>query len=272
VLSLGIGVMLGAMVAYYFSHYLSSEKFLLWGWRIPFLISIIFGVITFYVRKATQESPIYVKYKKSQKRNHSPILEVFKKHKIQMLFAICIYMTVTVPFYNITTFMTTFLTQYVGSKIDHALFINFFSMFMFTLITPLAGRFSDIYGRKIVTQLSAFGILIFAYPCYSLLATGILAYQLFAEVVFALLLGCFFSPVPAILVELFPTSVRYTGISLSYNVGVMIFGANTPIIANKLINLSGGNLKMPAYYIIFAVIITLIALYLYEDKHNKKLI
>lgn len=269
-LSLGAGVFLGIVVSLGVSSLLSEEYFITWGWRVPFIISLAIGMVAFYIKNNIDESPIYLKAKEHGKISKTPIYEVIHHHWKELLIATALYLTVTVPFYTFTAFFSTFLQSYTNSSLTESMVINGIAIFVFMFAIPFTGWLSDIYGRKKI--LISFGILIaaVAYPSFLLLLEGGVIYPLIGQILFGLAVGGFMGPIPATLVELFPTNIRFTGLALSYNFSAALFGGTAPFVYLKLIEWTG-SIMSPVFYILMFVCITMFALYHYKDHYKDAL-
>jgi MHS family proline/betaine transporter-like MFS transporter len=268
--SLGAGVLLGILVTFACSHYLGKESFESWGWRIPFAISLFIGMIAFYIKAYVSESPVYELAKKHGHISSQPLTDMIKNDLHLLWKATAIYLTVTVPFYTFTGFFSNFLQQTMSFSMKDAITINGIAIVFFMAVMPISGRLSDIFGRKKVLICSAVSIGFLAYPCIYLLNTGDYINSLIAEILFGMALGCYMAPVPATLVELFPTSIRFSGLALSYNISAAMFGGTAMVVYKQLIKLTGSNF-IPAYYVVAFVLITLISIYNYKDKYKEVL-
>jgi MFS transporter, MHS family, proline/betaine transporter len=268
--SLGAGVLLGIIVSLGVSKFLSPENFISWGWRLPFIVSLGIGMIAFYIKNNIDESPIYLKAKEHGNLSKTPIHEVIFGHWKDLIVAISMYLTTTVPFYSFTAFFSTFCQHHSNMSLHEALFINGLSLIGFMFVMPLSGWLSDKIGRKKVMIGSAILIGIVTFPVFKLMLMGGFIYPLIGQSIFGIALGCYMGPVPAALVELFPTSIRFTGLALSYNVSAALFGGTAPFVYLFLIKFTG-SIFAPAFYIIAFVIITIIILTRYKDPYKKEL-
>ena len=268
--SLGAGVLLGIVVSLGFSHYLPEEDFMSWGWRLPFIVSLGIGMIAFYIKNNVDESPIYLEAKKHGNLSKTPVSEVFVNHWRELLIAIGIYITVTVPFYTFTAFFSTYLQHHANMTLHDSLVINGISMFVFMAAIPLTGYLSDLYGRKLVLMVSSVLVALVAYPVFSLMLEGGIIYPLIGQIIFGVALGAYMGPVPATLVELFPTNIRFTGLALSYNFSAAIFGGTAPFVYLNLIKITG-SVMSPVFYILGFVVLTMMALLYYRDNYKKAL-
>jgi MHS family proline/betaine transporter-like MFS transporter len=270
IISLLIGFLLGSLVTTAFSSYLSPEDFESWGWRIPFLAGVIVGVVGYYIRSHCEESPVYEAAKKEGSLSKTPVREVFMKHPKSMLQAFTIYLFVTMPFYMFSIYFITYTTKQLEQPYTDALIINAACMLSMLATVPLAAIWSDKVGRKKVLYTGIAAVLIVLYPAFQLMhAHDNFNAILSAQILLGLALGIYLAPVPALLVECFPTSVRYSGMSLSYNL-CAILGGLTPMAATWLIGTTGNN---DSIMVIIAVsgLLSAIGVYTYQDKWDKPL-
>lgn len=269
--SLGAGVLAGILVSIGFSTWLPEKEFISWGWRLPFIISLVIGTVAFYIHNYVNESPVYLKLKEQGSLSKAPISNVFKHHWKKVLIAISIYITVTIPFYTFTAFFSTYLQRYAEMSLHDALIINGIAMLFCMAIMPFSSWLSDRYGRKPVLMVTAAIIGIVTYPAFQLLLQGGYYCPLLAQILFGTALGAYMGPVVATLVELFPSNVRYTALALSYNFSAAVFGGTTPIVFLNLINITNSAMS-PVLYIIGFVVLTLFALTQYEDSSKPVLV
>ena len=270
IFSLAAGILLGSIVATICANVLTPEELESWGWRVPFLIGIVIGLVGFYIRHYTDESPEFESAKKQGKMSKTPVRDVFKHNKKQLFVAIAVYLTVTVPFYAVSVFAIGFLRKFMGFSMQDALFMNSIVMFVMMLVVPISAYLSDRIGRKPILVSVTIAMILLIYPIFWLLSTpgGGMINALTAQILFALLVGLYAGPIPAFLVDLFPTRVRYTGIGLSYNISAALFGGTMPMVATMLVNQTGFN-TAPAFYIILCGLISLFALKYYKDPITK---
>lgn len=268
--SLGAGVLLGIIVSVCFSKYLSEEDFMSWGWRLPFIVSLAIGMVAFYIRNNVDESPVYLKAKEHGNLSKTPIREVLQHHWKDLLIATALYLTVCIPFYTFAAFFSTFLQHYSNISLHTALVINGIAIVAFMFTIPVTGWLSDIYGRKPVLLISAIIIAIVVYPVFIMLLEGGFIYPLVAQIIFGIALGSYIGPIAATLVELFPTNIRFTGIALSYNIAAALFGGTAPLVYLKLVDFTGSVIA-PVFYILFFIVVTIIAIMSYKDIYKQEL-
>jgi MHS family proline/betaine transporter-like MFS transporter len=265
IISLILGFLLGSIVSTSFASALSQEDFESWGWRVPFLLGIIVGVVGFYIRSHCDESPAYEEAKAEGSLSKRPVRDAFKKHPLNMLQAFCIYLFVTMPFYMISIYFIAYTTKQLEQPYEEALLINSFAMLAMLISVPISAYISDRIGRKKVLITGILMMFVIIYPAFQLMHIHDNFYAILAgQVMLGLILGIYLAPVPAVLVELFPTSIRFTGMSLSYNL-CAILGGLTPMLSTWLISETGNNDSI-MYIILGAGTASFITLLFYRDR------
>lgn len=268
--SLCAGMLLGSIVATLVSNCMSTEAFEDWGWRIPFIIGILIGLVGIYVRLGLHESPIYLKAKAHNDLSRKPVREAFKEHMKELLTAVALYLTVTVPFYTFTIFVKNMMINNLKYSYHDSLAVNLISISFAMLLMPLSAWLSDMYGRKKILTYTSYAFIILIYPIFILLTGFGYKEALLSQLLFAALVGMYMGPIPATLVELFPTRVRFTGVALSYNISAGLFGGSAPLVGTWLIEKTGSYSSISLYIIAFAII-TLISLRYYKETYRTSL-
>jgi MHS family proline/betaine transporter-like MFS transporter len=268
--SLVIGMLMGSLTATLVAKAMSPADFESWGWRLPFLFGIVIGVVGFYIRHHTHESPKYTEHKEAGTISKTPVREAFRKHPWAMMQAVGIYLTGTVSFYTLFVFMLGFLTKTLHHPYEDALLINVITSLVVLASSFVSAYLSDTVGRKRILIAATIGFVVLCYPIFLATTTGGFWQVLAAQTVFAILMGTYFAPIPAILVELFPTSVRYTGMAISYNLSAALFGGTLPMLATWLIERTGNHMVI-AFYVMIAATLSLITLLFYRDRYLEPL-
>lgn len=268
--SLAVGFLLGSLVVMLMQVSLSEAQFESWGWRIPFLLGVPIGFIGLYIRNHTEESPVYEEAKKNDMLSKTPMRDVLRNEWKAVLQTIGIYITVTMPFYLVSAYFITFTEKILSRSKIEALWLNAMVMVILLMVVPLSAWVSDHVGRRKLMTFSAIGFLVFTYPIFSLLLAGDFPSVVLGHFFFALLVSINTGPVMALLVEAFPTRVRYSGMALSYNISAAAFGGTAPMVAQWLIN-ETGDAHSIAYYVMACAVISLIALFFYRDRYREPL-
>ncbi len=268
-LSLVIGFLTGSLVSTLVSSSLPEEDFISWGWRLPFFVGVLIGVVGFWIRNHGDESPAYKEAKEAGTLSQSPVKDACFKETRKMLQGFSIYLFVTVPFYTLAIYMIAYSKAHLGLTQEQALQVNSMSMVaMFLLIIP-AARAADRYGRRPILLGAIIVMMLLVYPAFQLMQNGDFWSIAMGQIMLSLVLGCYLAPIPAVLVELFPTRIRYTGMALSYNF-CAILGGFTPAFSEKLIGMTGDKSSI-MYLLIAAGICSFAALYTYKDRFREKL-
>lgn len=171
--------------------------------------------------------------------------------------------------YTLLSYMPTYLHRRIGLSADEALIVPIIGMLAMMAFLPFAGAWSDKVGRRAMWRISLIGLLVAVVPLYLLMATG-LAGALLGFAVLGLLYVPQLATITATFPALFPTRVRFAGFAIAYNVSTSIFGGTAPAIGSGLISLTGNEL-MPAFYMMLACIVGLIALHFMPETAGRSL-
>ncbi|TAE34803.1 MAG: MFS transporter [Alphaproteobacteria bacterium] len=269
--SLKLGFMLGIIVVRGVMEWVGEEAFQEWGWRIPFLLGIVIGLIGFYIRHYCDESPIYVEAKQAENLSPRPIREAFGSHPWKMAQGFGAYVSVTMPFYLMTVFFISFMTKHLHITMSHALDITLMNLSLMAVATAMSAHISDYFGRKKVMMTAAIMCSMTIYPMFAMMQQGMnVEYYMLVQGIFCFMLGCYMGPVATFLVELFPTPVRFSGMAISYNLAAALFGGTAPLVCEWLIGATGSYQSL-AYYVMLCNLISLVALYYYRDRSGAPL-
>jgi MHS family proline/betaine transporter-like MFS transporter len=269
VFSLLLGILVGSAVATATCYFLSTEELLNWGWRIPFLLSVIGGFIGSAMRRMINEPQQFAKAKELHKEHSTPLHELFKNHSRTIAYVVAIELPLSIGFYLIVTFINNFLTALLNVDKVTSLMMTTLSMIAMGIAIPIAGWLSDKIGRKPVLLAGALAFMLFAYPLF-LALEGNFVLALGAQIALSFIMGVFFAPIPATLVELFPLTVRYSGLGVSHSISMAVFGGSAPLIATWLINSTQSN-AAPALYLSVACFISAFALVFMKDRYKSEL-
>lgn len=264
------GILLGSAVASLITNILPKEAVEAWGWRIAFLLGITLGVFGLYIRTGLEDPPEFKKLKESGGISETPIREAFRNHWREIFTVTGATVVAAVNFYLIFVYMTTYLSTETHVLLSSALDINTISMFLLMLLVPLMGHLSDRVGRKPLLIVGCLVIMVFSYPLFIVLSKGKVIYDLGSQIVFALAFAALIGGFGAMMVELFPTRIRMSAVSIGYNLGFAIFGGTAPLVATLLIEVTNDKLA-PSYYLIFAGLISLMVFIRMRESYKDKL-
>ena len=250
------------------SAWLTDAQFFNFGWRIPFLSSALLVIVGLYVRLTITETPVFRDAVKRDARVRLPMAVVFRKHGLTVLVGTFVALATFVLFYLMTVFALSWGTTALGFQRETFLEIQLFGILFFAATIPLSAKLADHYGRRrtllwVTAAIGAFGF-VFA-PMLSAGTSG-------AMVTMAVglgLMGLTYGPLGTVLSELFPTTVRYTGSSVTFNLAG-IFGASlAPYIATWLAQHHG--LQYVGYYLTTASALTFVALLATRETRHAEL-
>lgn len=266
--SLLVGVLAGSAVATLISLILSPEAMQQWGWRIPFVLSIGGGLVGSYMRRTLTDPEKFTEMKENRKHYSVPLVEVFREHFSKVLLVLLVDLMVAIGFFTVVSFIVSHLSAVIGLPKSTALFINTCSMTACAITIPFAGWLSDRIGRKAVMATAALGFALLGYPMFLGFAVDGVLVPCLCHVTLGILLGLYFAPIPAVLVEIFPSSARYSAVSLAHNLSMTIFGGTLPIVALAFVQYTGHH-AAPAFYLLFAAIGSLVGIYLFK-QHSEE--
>ncbi|MCM1936339.1 MFS transporter [Acinetobacter radioresistens] len=259
ILATGSFLLLGALM--------SEEAFLQWGWRIPFIASAALVIVGLYIRSKLHETPAFQKVLDKQKEVNIPFKEVFTKHFSMLVLGTVAAICTFVVFYLTTVFALNWATTQLGYSRGEFLELQLIATLCFAAFIPLSAVFAEKFGRKATSIGVCIAAALFGLVFSSMLESGsTLVVFLFLCTGLAIM-GMTYGPIGTVLSELFPTSVRYTGSALTFNLAG-IFGASfAPLIATKLAENYG--LAAVGYYLSAASILSLIAFMLIRETKNE---
>lgn len=267
-----LGNLLATAVLYVLNAVLSEEAFMSWGWRVGFWLSAVIVVIGYYIRTRVKDAPIFEAAKAEIQEGDAGygVVEVFKRFPRGVFTAMGLRLMENIFYYILVTFTITYLTFSVQLGSSDVLGLLLIGHVIHAIVVPLIGRLTDIFGRKpiygIGTALAAtWGF--FAFPLYDTGEPLNIGIALTAGLIFH---GLMYAGQPAIMAEMFPTRMRYSGVSLGYQVTAIVAGSLAPIIATWLLSTYESSLPI-AIYLLIAAIITGVAVAAYRETRGMDL-
>jgi MFS transporter, MHS family, proline/betaine transporter len=263
-----IGAMCATFSAAILITTLSSDAFFAWGWRIPFLIGFVLGPVGYYLRTRVAETPAFQRAVEAQAITRMPLADAFTTHGWTFLAAFGLSIIGCVINYVFLVFLPSFASQTLKIDLSYALWSTTLAGLIYLVLTPIVGHWSDRVGRKPMMLACSILAFIMAYPLFLFLQThptffGLLVVQATAQAVLTLYTGV----ISTILSEMFPTSVRYTALSVSYGFAVAIFGGFAPYISTFLVKVTGDPLA-PSFYVMAAALVSGIAVLFVHERHR----
>jgi MHS family proline/betaine transporter-like MFS transporter len=251
-------LLLGAVAAATVSALASPEQLNAWGWRVPFFASAVILPLGLYIRRRVDDPEAFVR----QRAASSPVRLLWRTHRAAVArgFGITIIWTVSTYFFFV--YVPLYAHTVLKLPMSTTLFTNSLALALMLGVAPVAGHLSDRLGRYHLMIAAAVAIVLLIRPGFGFLlnhphASALAAFQAVSAVLAALFIG----PAPAAIAELFPISVRSSGMGLAYNFSVTVFGGFAPLIATSLIARTGNPLS-PTWYVMFSCGLSLLALLL----------
>lgn len=265
-----IGLLLGTLVMSLMT-LMPDDAFMVWGWRIPFILSAILVIFGLWIRKGIDETPEFKKVQEKGEVAKVPLFETMRTHWREVLIAIGGKVVETAPFYIFGTFIVSYATNNLGFDSTSPLNAVTIATIITTLLIPIMGRLSDNVGRRPLYIWGTLLMIAFAFPYFWILNLKTNASLIIATVIG---LGIIWAPITAVLgtmfSEIFKSNVRYTGVSLGYQIGAAAAGGTAPLIATALLGAFNNSYVPVAIYIIFTSLISLISVMFVREKKEIK--
>ena len=253
-----VGVPLGMFLATIFmlvlSAVLTPEQFLAWGWRIPFLSSVVLILLGYLIRRAVEESPAFAEMEALKEKSTAPLAVLFKGHLGTVIKCALIFAANNAIGYFVIAYFTAYGTKVVGYTRPQALAVALVASIGWFIGTLYFGHFSDKVGRR-TTFIGGYVVLaLYITPVFLAVDSGNV--MLFGAAVFLLgvILGASYGPQSAMYAEMFPVKVRLSGVSIGYAFGSIIGGAFAPMIAEMLYSRFETSMAIAAYGVVISIV------------------
>ena len=254
-----LGNVLGVLCAtgsFALASLLPKEIFLDWGWRVPFLASIILMGIGIFIRMKIEEPPMFKKMLAEREKTSLPIVQVFKKFPRQIFLAAGLRISESVVGYLVISYVLQYTTSKFNMPSSTILLGVMVAAASGLIAFPLWGLLSDKIGRRAVFLIGSFGSCLLAYPFFWLVDSGTVWGAYLALILaYSFIVGSMYSIEPCYLSEMFSTEVRYTGVSVGSQLAG-VFGGFTPMVATALVAWAGGGFWPIAWMIVITGVIT----------------
>jgi metabolite-proton symporter len=262
-----IGLLLSGGTFLLLSDLLTEEQFFDYGWRIPFIASSLLVVVGFYIRLKITETPSFANALETKKQVKIPIMTILKSYKWELIFGTFAAVATFVTFYLMTVFSLSWATSDLGFSRRDFLIIQLFSILFFVAGIPISAVLADKLGRKKILVLISSLILVFGFTFSFFMDSESSAMITLFVCTGMGLMGLTYGPIGTFLSELFPTEVRYSGASLTFNLAGILGASFAPLIAIWLAKNYG--IGYVGLYLSVAALISLLALLAIRKKEEQ---
>ena len=264
------GTMLANLAFLLITASMAPEELLEWGWRVPFLASILLIALGLYIRLNIHETPSFKVVEKTGAQLKVPLFEVFRKYWKQVLLGGVATMSTGTSYNLIVAFGLTYGTQTLGFSRGEMLSVVLASCAACIFMLPFFGALSDRFGRKPIIVAGIIAEALVAFPMFWLMDTQSLPLVFAGYLLLMTAFAANYGPIATFLAELFGTKVRYSGLSISYMLSGLLGSAATPLVTTALLSMTGKGSSV-AWYMVGSAVVSLIALLLLTETFKKDL-
>jgi metabolite-proton symporter len=261
-----IGMVMGTLALWLMS-LLPEQQFMSWGWRVPFIFSALLVAFGLWIRKGIDETPEFKEVQQKGEIPKLPIVDTLRYYWKEVLITIGAKVVETAPFYIFSTFIVSYATSTLGFSRSAVLGSVMVSTVITTILIPIMGSLSDRVGRKKMYIAGTLAMMAFAFPYFWMIHQGSVLMLVLATIIG---LGIIWAPITAVLgtmfSEIFDAKVRYTGVSLGYQIGAAIAGGTAPLVATALLASFDNSYVPVALYIMFTAVVSLIAIWAVKSR------
>ena len=261
------GLILGNVAFLIVTATVSEEAFIAWGWRVPFLVSLILIGIALYIALRLEETLAFERVQETHTEARLPILDVFRTYPKGVALAAGANIAITGTYYVMVTYLISYGTNTLGVSNSSMLTAVLISSVVTIPALMFFAALSDRFGRRGIYMLGAVLTGLWAFPAFWLIDTASVVLILLASLGYQIVFSMMYGPQGALFSEMFGTRVRYSGASVGYQLGGLLGGALAPIIATSLFAATGSSVSIAAYMAGICVI-TLVSVFLITETYQ----
>jgi MFS family permease len=252
-----LGVPAGLLLAYsavLFFSWLAGDQFLVWGWRVPFLLSIVMAGVGLYIRLGILETPIFRRLVEEKRVERAPVLEVIRRQPKEIVLCALAKTAETAPAYIYIAFVFVYGTQVLHAPREFLLTALIAACVLAFFVIPLSGHLSDRFGRKRMYLIGAITTGIFGFVYFAMLNSLVPAWMFLAVMLSFVPHGLIFGPQAALFAECFAPRLRYSGTSIGFHLAAITAGGPAPLIATALLAWTGSGYAIAGYIAVTAIV------------------
>ncbi|KUM32252.1 MFS transporter [Arthrobacter sp. EpRS66] len=261
-----IGMILATGLLYILRVAISPEAFETWGWRIPFLLSVVLILVGYMIRRAVEESPVFKQLALRKAAEHTPLRELMAKNSKQVVQAALIFISNNAAGYLVIAFFISYTTAVLKMPVAPVLLATTIGSVGWLIFTLVGGWLSDLLGRRNTFVIGYALVFVWMIPMFMLVDTGNIVLYTVAIFVLTVGLGLSYGPQSAMYAEMFPAHVRYSGISIGYALGAILGGAFAATVAQILLESTGSSISIAIYIMVLTVISVAAVLWVGETR------
>lgn len=251
-----LGLLLSSGITALMTIIAPGDAFLAWGWRVPFLLSIVLIFVGWYVRRRVEESPVFAEIAARREKAKMPIVQLFRRRTPLVIVAALVFAGSNAAGYMTTGYIQSYATSPDGPALDRGavLWAVTASSVMWGITTLLSGFLADRIGRRNTLIVGWIALFVGVAALFPLTDTGSFWGLLGGLLILSVGIGVAYGPISSFYTELFPASVRFSGVSITYALGAILGGAFAPTIASALLVATGSSWSIVAYLLGMALI------------------
>lgn len=267
------GFLVGGIIVNVISNTLGDDTMVAWGWRVPFVIAGLLGIVALFIRLRVDETPVFREMQagKARAAAQAPARwTLFLKEWPQLLRCAGLVATFNINYYIVLGYIPSYLVSFMGKSAEFSARLSLIATLALLLFIPLFGMLGDRVGRKRMLITGCVLIILSAIPVFWAIQSHGLAAIVIGMAVLILGMLFFEGTIPATLTSLFGTTVRYSCFAISYNLSVSLLGGTAPLVNTWLIEKTGVTL-IPAFYLMGGAVLGLLALWKMQDRTGQAL-